>query len=288
MKLNVSLYIPVYNGESTIESVIKSAIALEPSPDEIIVVDDGSTDNTLNLLNKYSEKITIIKNKKNMGLAHSRNVGVVNAKNEDVASIDSDVEVSEKWLVGMYNTKIKFKSAIVGAKLIEKYKDKNIYNYWRHIYATQNSYGESDVEDLKRPVSGSNTILSKSAWERVGGYETQYKTNGEDSNFCQKLMKHKYKISYSSDAKCFHLRNDSLKSLVNSSRRGYVYGAGLKKPTTMRFIQRSIRHFKGFLRHGFNDLKKLRFALIYVSFAIFVNHFIKEFIGLIKNKSDYV
>ena len=67
MKLNVSLYIPVYNGESTIESVIKSTIALEPSPDEIIVVDDGSTDNTLNLLNKYSEKITIIKNKKKYG-----------------------------------------------------------------------------------------------------------------------------------------------------------------------------------------------------------------------------
>ena len=288
MKLNVSLYIPVYNGESTIESVIKSAIALEPAPDEIIVIDDGSTDNTINLLNKYIKQITIIKNNKNMGLAYSRNVGVLNAKNEDVASIDSDVEVSKNWLDGMYNTKIKFKSAIVGAKLIEKYKDKNIYNYWRHIYATQNSYGVSDIENLNRPVSGSNTILSKSVWEKIGGYEVQYKTNGEDSNFCQKLIKYKYKISYSSVAKCYHLRNDNLKSLVNASRRGYIYGAGLKKPTIMRFVQRSIRHFKGFLRHGFNDLRKLRFALIYVSFAIFVNHFIKEFIGLIKNKSDYV
>ena len=59
-------------------------------------------------------------------------------------------------------------------------------------------------------------MLSKSAWERVGGYDVQYKTNGEDATFCQKLIKYKYKISYSSVAKCYHLRNDNLKSLVNA------------------------------------------------------------------------
>ena len=50
MKLNVSLYIPVYNGESTIESVLKSVIKLSPGPDEIIVVNDGSSDKTKNIL----------------------------------------------------------------------------------------------------------------------------------------------------------------------------------------------------------------------------------------------
>ena len=53
MKLDISLYIPVYNGESTIESVLKSALNLDPGPSEIIVINDGSTDNTLEILNKY-------------------------------------------------------------------------------------------------------------------------------------------------------------------------------------------------------------------------------------------
>ena len=51
MKLNISLYIPVYNGESTIESVLKNALQLDPGADEIIVIDDGSIDLTKYLIN---------------------------------------------------------------------------------------------------------------------------------------------------------------------------------------------------------------------------------------------
>ena len=56
MKLNVSLYIPVYNGASTIESVLKSVLKLNPAPDEIIIVDDGSSDNTVNIINSIKNK----------------------------------------------------------------------------------------------------------------------------------------------------------------------------------------------------------------------------------------
>ena len=288
MKLNVSLYIPVYNGESTIESVLKSVIKLSPGPDEIIVVNDGSSDKTKNILEKYINQIKIINNSSNMGLGYSRNRGVSESKNEDIASLDADVEVDSNWLKDLFEIKEKFGSAISGGKLREKYKDRSIYDHWRHVHATQNSFGEKDIENLGKPLAGSNTLLSKSAWKKVGGYDNQYKTNGEDATFCQKLLSSNYKISYSAKAISYHLRTDSLRSLADSSRRGYIYGAGLKKPTAMRFVQRSIRHLKGFLINSMNDLMKLRFALIYVGFMIFVNHVYKEFLGLIKKKADYV
>ena len=288
MKLNVSLYIPVYNGESTIKSVLKSVIKLDPSPSEIIVVNDASTDGTSSLLKNYTNHIKIINNLSNMGLAYSRNVGIENSKYEDVASLDADVEVSINWLKDLNDLKHKFNSALTGGKLIEKLKDENIYNLWRHFHATQNSYGNNDIDDLKSPLSGSNILLSKSIWKKVGGYETMYRTNGEDSNFCQKLLNNNYKISYSSKSKCYHLRNDTLMSLANASRRGYIYGAGLKKPTFMRFIQRSIRHFKGFLRNSFTDLRNFKPLLVYVSLIVFLNHVVKEFVSLVKNKNDYV
>ena len=63
MKLNISLYIPVYNGESTIESVLKNALQLDPGADEIIIIDDGSNDKTKEILKKYENRIKIIKNK---------------------------------------------------------------------------------------------------------------------------------------------------------------------------------------------------------------------------------
>ena len=288
MKLNVSLYIPVYNGESTIESVLKSVLKLNPAPDEIIVVNDGSSDRTKEILQNYKNQINIIDNPLNMGLAYSRNVGVSKSKHESIAALDADVEVDHNWLRDLFEIKAKYESSVCGGTLIEKYKDKNIYNFWRHIHATQNNYGPKDIENLGKPLAGSNTLISKSAWEKVGGYEIQYKTNGEDTTFCQKLLSNNYKISYSSKAKAFHLRNDNLKSLVNSVRRAYIYGAGLKKPTLMRFIQRTIRHFKNFILYSIEDIKILKFSLIYINLIIFLNLAVKELIGLIKNKPDYV
>ena len=288
MKLNISLYIPVYNGESTIESVLKNALQLDPGADEIIVIDDGSNDQTKEILKKYENKIKIIKNETNQGLGFSRNLAISKSKHQLVASIDADVEPEKKWLLKLYETQKKFGSAICGGRLFEKYKDKNIYNMWRHIHGTQNPFGGKIIENLGDTVSGSNTLLNKEVWSNVGGYLNQYKTNGEDVTFCRKLVISKYKISYNGTAECNHLQNDNLKSLCNRARRAYVYGGGLKEPTILRFIQRSIRHSKFCIRFSLKDFINLRFSLIYINFIMLFNHVIKEFLGLIKKKKDYI
>ena len=288
MKLNISLYIPVYNGESTIESVLKSALQLDPGADEIIIIDDGSNDQTKEILKKYENKIKIIKNETNQGLGFSRNLAISKSKHQLVASIDADVEPEKKWLLKLYETQKKFGSAICGGRLFEKYKDKNIYNMWRHIHGTQNPFGDKIIENLGDTVSGSNTLLNKEVWSNVGGYLNQYKTNGEDVTFCRKLVISKYKISYNGTAECNHLQNDNLKSLCDRARRAYVYGSGLKEPTLLRFIQRSIRHLKFCIRFTLKDFINLRFSLIYINFIMFFNHLIKEFLGLIHKKKDYI
>ena len=288
MKLNISLYIPVYNGESTIESVLKNALQLDPGADEIIVIDDGSNDQTKEILKKYENKIKIIKNETNQGLGFSRNLAISKSKHQLVASIYADVKPEKKWLLKLYETQKKFGSAICGGRLFEKYKDKNIYNMWRHIHGTQNPFGDKIIENLGDTVSGSNTLLNKEVWSNVGGYLNQYKTNGEDVTFCRKLVISKYKISYNGTAECNHLQNDNLKSLCNRARRAYVYGAGLKEPTVFRFIQRSIRHSKFCIRFSLKDFINLRFSLIYINFIMLFNHVIKEFLGLIHKKKDYI
>ena len=288
MKLNISLYIPVYNGESTIESVLKNALQLDPGADEIIVIDDGSNDQTKEILKKYKNKIKIIKNETNQGLGFSRNLAISKSKHQLVASIDADVEPEKKWLLKLYETQKKFGSAICGGRLFEKYKDKNIYNMWRHIHGTQNPFGDKIIENLGDTVSGSNTLLNKEVWSNVGGYLNEYKTNGEDVTFCRKLVISKYKISYNGTAECNHLQNDNLKSLCNRARRAYVYGGGLKEPTILRFIQRSIRHSKFCIRFSLKDFINLRFSLIYINFIMLFNHVIKEFLGLIHKKKDYI
>ena len=61
MKLNVSLYIPVYNGESTIESVLKSALKLSPAPNEIIVVNGGGKNDCKIILENWKNSFKNLK-----------------------------------------------------------------------------------------------------------------------------------------------------------------------------------------------------------------------------------
>ena len=109
---NISLYVCAYNDEKEIEEVIIGILNLDPKPNEIIIVNDGSTDGTLEILNKYKNNITIFNLAKNMGLGHARNIGIKNSKNNIVAALDSDVVPEKTWLLNIYNSMIKHNSQL--------------------------------------------------------------------------------------------------------------------------------------------------------------------------------
>ena len=93
----VSIFIPAYNAEKTIEQCITSVLNQSLKFDQIIIVNDKSTDDTLNILKKFKD-IKIINNTVNKGVSYSRNLGVKNCENEIIAGIDSDVELNKDWL----------------------------------------------------------------------------------------------------------------------------------------------------------------------------------------------
>ena len=86
--LKISVIIPVYNGEKYIQRCIDSVFNQTYSNVEIIVVNDGSTDNTENILKKYSDIILI--NKKNEGVSMARNTGLSLATGDYVYFCDAD------------------------------------------------------------------------------------------------------------------------------------------------------------------------------------------------------
>ena len=90
-KIRVSVIIPAYNREETINSCINSIITQTHLPEEIIIIDDGSSDNTINEIKKInSPLIKVISTEKNNGAQHARNIGIRNAKSEWIAFLDSD------------------------------------------------------------------------------------------------------------------------------------------------------------------------------------------------------
>ena len=124
----VSLYIPCYNADKFIDEALRG-VKLQTYPvDEIIVVDDGSTDDTVAKASRYN--VRIIRHGENKGLAAARNTAVTNAKNEFVASLDADCVPSADWLERLMKNCTGEKIAGVGGKLIERYAS-TIADRWR-------------------------------------------------------------------------------------------------------------------------------------------------------------
>lgn len=96
-RIKVSVIVPAYNAEKNIEQCINSIATQTYKNIEIIIVNDGSKDNTKNICKNLKNKYTniIIINQKNMGVSKSRNVGIDNATGDYIMFVDSDDFVDE-------------------------------------------------------------------------------------------------------------------------------------------------------------------------------------------------
>lgn len=113
-KPKVSLIIPVYNVENYLARSLKSAVDQTMKDIEIIVVNDGSTDKSPEIINEFANKYDniIVINQNNMGLSGARNTGLKNAKADYIAFMDSDDFIDKKFIETLYNMAIKYNADI--------------------------------------------------------------------------------------------------------------------------------------------------------------------------------
>lgn len=98
--ITVTVIIPVFNQEKYISRCLRSILSqnFDNNELEIIVVNDGSTDKTLKILNNFSNDINLINNKKNYGLPYSLNKGIMQSKSKYLIRLDSDDYVNSEFL----------------------------------------------------------------------------------------------------------------------------------------------------------------------------------------------
>jgi glycosyltransferase involved in cell wall biosynthesis len=89
MMMSISVIVPTYNSSKTIERALQSVFNQSRPADEIIVIDDGSSDCTIDILNKYKEKIVVVA-QTNSGAAAARNRAVERSSGDLIAFLDSD------------------------------------------------------------------------------------------------------------------------------------------------------------------------------------------------------
>ena len=101
---NCSIIIPHYNGEKILLRCLKSLFKFTPDNHEIIIVDNGSSDNSTKIIETQFPKVELIYNKTNLGYAEACNIGAIKAKNNYLIFLNNDTELTEKWIEPLIKT----------------------------------------------------------------------------------------------------------------------------------------------------------------------------------------
>ncbi|AHH03568.1 hypothetical protein BHY_0617 [Borrelia nietonii YOR] len=127
-KYKVSVIICFFNSDSTLEVIMKNAVNQTLRDKEIILVNDGSYDNSLKIAQKYADQYDFVKiiNQKNMGIAASRNNGLEKSEGEYIVYWDSDDSVENTMLEVLYNRAKADNSDIVCSQFYIYFLAKNI------------------------------------------------------------------------------------------------------------------------------------------------------------------
>lgn len=164
----ISIVIPSYNQQEFLSDAIESALN-QTIPSEVIVVDDGSTDNSLAIARKYEPKIKIIA-QVNKGLSAARNTGIMNATGDYILFLDADDELLDNCV----------------EKITEVIKatDADVVSPSFKTFGTTNQkiiLGNPTLEDLKTGNRlGYCSAVKKSVLLEVGGYSPRMVFGYED------------------------------------------------------------------------------------------------------------
>lgn len=196
----ISIIVPVYNVERYISKCIESVIAQTFTNWELILVDDGSSDNSLTICNQYAEQDNriIVFHQENKGVSAARNQGIKIAKGEYISFIDSDDFVMPTYLSDMAN----YKSDIIASGFtlwyaadnrneIKTFKQEATYSI-----ATENIANAIVIGETNHLWKGPCTKLFRKAL--INKYNIRFDESlsyGEDHLFVMSILKHSESIT---------------------------------------------------------------------------------------------
>jgi len=215
-KYKIDVVIPVYNGEKFILDAVKSVVNQTLSPTKIIVVDDGSTDNTNKIVSEYAKtykvEIKIIK-KENGGLSSARNTGIKESTADFIAFLDAD----DIWIENKLEKQITKYSytgfdnlGLVYCKydLIKENGGKDTDGYILPLDKKVQGYAFNKVLKANKILSsGSGVLIKKEVFEKVGMFDEKLKF-GEDWDMWIRIAE-KFEVDFVDDVLVHIRRHES-------------------------------------------------------------------------------
>lgn len=190
VNMKVSIVIPCYNHKEYIKESINSALNQTYEDKEIIVVNDGSTDESLQVIQEYKDKITII-DQPNAGLSRSRNVGFAAASGDAFLPLDADDYIAPTYLERTVPLLNDPKVGIVAT-------DMQYFGEGNSLIPAYNVELEEEKYSNNIPVC---SLIRRQAFEQANKYEDIFVLRGkkicgyEDWELWIDILKHGWKVA---------------------------------------------------------------------------------------------
>lgn len=216
----ISVVVCTYNGSATIGECLESLQRLRYPDYEVIVVDDGSTDQTPSIVSRFD--VQYLRQEKNGGLSRARNAGIVKATGEIIAYIDDDAAADPDWLYFLAAA-LKRTAVAVGGPNYCHPRDGFIAECVDE--APGNPMHVLLNEELAEHVPGCNMAYKKEALESIGGFDATHLVAGDDVDVCWKLLIREQRIVFSPSAIVWHHRRPSVRTFLRQ-QRNYGFAEG--------------------------------------------------------------
>jgi GT2 family glycosyltransferase len=195
----VSVVVCVYNGAATIADCLEGATSLDYPDYEVIVVDDGSTDDTARIASAFNVRLI---RTENGGLSRARNVGIEAATGEIIAFTDGDARPDADWLTYLALGLRSGEFVGVGGPNIAPPGDGLVAECVANAPGGPVYVLSTDQE--AEHVPGCNMAFQASALREIGGFDPRFRTAGDDVDICWRIQERGWRIGFSPSAVVWH------------------------------------------------------------------------------------
>lgn len=234
----ISIIIVTWNNGKVIKKCIES-ILNSTDPIEIVIVDNQSTDNTIDIIKEFNfEDINLIQPNENLGFAKANNLGVSHAQGEYILLLNPDTILKKVDLLGLTRL-LNDKVGLIGCKLLNQ--DGTLqpscycFDTPKNIILEQFMLGKLIPEALKKVYTpylskhntqmfvdwlvGAFLLITKKDYERIGGFSTEYFLYAEDMDIAYKIHEISKRVLFDPSNSIVHLGGVSEKQDVSSSKQ---------------------------------------------------------------------
>ncbi|HVH15551.1 MAG TPA: glycosyltransferase [Candidatus Angelobacter sp.] len=210
----ISVIVCSFNGASTIHDTLKGLQGLDYPDYEVIVVNDGSTDSTAEIVSRYPVRLI---STANQGLSEARNTGIKASTGEIIAFIDDDAYPDIHWLRFLALSLTNPKLVGTGGPNLPPDNDG-----WK-AEAIANAPGPNAVlltDSVAEHIPGCNMAFRRTALQKIGEFDPRFRVAGDDVDLCWRLQEQGGIIGFAPAAVVWHHRRNSIRKYWKQ-QRGY-------------------------------------------------------------------